>query len=339
MGVTIKDIAKKTGLSITTVSLVLNNKKSRISEKTKQIVESAAQEMQYSPNQVAKSLATKRTNCIGLVLPAGLYYPYADLLQCVEHACVNSELCLSIALPEADGESCMEAINNVLRRGIDGLLFDPSLLSEAFYQRYIELVLTSSIPISSLGSAGANLLSNSILPDHRQGGYVATSHLLGAGHRRIGCILGSQELSISSDFYAGCCDALEEAHAPSEDFSALFMDYTFTEGYKGLDILLKRPITAVVAGSDSIAAGILRRAYELKLHVPSDLSVIGYGNASPGYESYVPLTTVSLHFDRIARKAINAIKRRYQNGQNATPELISPSLIVRESTAEYPAST
>jgi LacI family transcriptional regulator len=340
MGVTIKDIAKKTGLSITTISLVLNKRESRISEKTRQIIENAAQELRYTPNQAAVSLSTKKTNMVALAIPRGSFLYPADMVASVEKACRNAAYSLCLFLPEGDGDSCMEALQEILRRDADGIIFDPSCLSRDFFQTYMDMVSRSDSPICSLAGAGAHLLPNSIIPDHRQGGCLAASHLLELGHRRIGVIAGPKENTITAGFLRGLEDALEQWRLDPQSPPVLFGANTALAGYEGLDALLKSggesregaALTGIIAGSDAIAGGILRRAHELGIKVPEQLSVTGYGNSSPSAELYVPLTTVSIHYDRIARKAVNLIKKLNQSGPALTPELIAPSLVTRQST-------
>ena len=343
MGVTIKDIAKKTGLSITTVSLVLNRKESRISEKTRHIIENAAHEMNYSPNQAAISLSTKKTNLIALIVPRGTFCFFSDLVSSIENACRNAGYSLCLSLPEEDEDSCLEAIQEALRRDADGIIFDPSNLDEDFYQAYLDLALKSETPICSLASAGAHLLSNSIIPDHKQGGRIAASHLLELGHRNIAFIGGPGESYAVSDLLLGIGETLEEAVLQLPEPYIIRGGNTARFGYEGGASLpgfsaggTARSITAVIAGSDAIAAGLLRRAFEQGIAVPGELSVVGYGNSYSCAELHVPLTTVSIHYDRIARKAVNRIKKLNQNGPALTPELVPPSLIVRMSTA--PAS-
>jgi LacI family transcriptional regulator len=350
MGVTIKDIAKKTGLSITTISLVLNKKESRIPENTRHIIESAAQELKYSPNHAAVSLSTRKSDLIGLVIPRGTFYFFADLVSSMESACRNAGYSLSISLPEDDDGSFLEAIEEMLRRGADGVIVDPSGLSEDFYHAYRELVLQSEAPVCSLSgremSAGIEtalhtenadgLLPNSIVPDHRHGGYIAACHLLELGHQRIGLLAGPRESA--ADMLQGIEDALEEFNLGQDALSAIFGANSAAFGREGLDKLAASAngggrISAIIAGSDSIASGILRRAAELGISVPGRLSVTGYGNSSTGAELSVPLTSVSIHCDRIARKAVNLIRKLNRETPAAEAELVPPSLIVRESTA------
>jgi len=344
MGVTIKDVAKKTGLSITTISLVLNKKENRISEKTRQLIENAVQELKYVPSQVAVSLSTKKTNLVALVIPRKTFYYFADLVSSIESSCRNTGYGLNISLPE--GDACLEAIREALRRGTDGVIFDPSDFNNDFYVAYMDLVLNSKTPICSLASAGAHLLPNSIIPDHRQGGYLAASHLLGLGHKHIGFLAGSRENSIVADLLRGIEDAFEE-HRPgssilskdgsmcADGLSVIFGENNAAFGYEGLktqlDIKQEHAITGIIAGSDSIAVGVLRHAQEMGISVPGQLSVIGYGNSL--HAEYPPLlSTISIHFDRIARKAVSLIKKINQGGPALSPELISPSLILRGST-------
>jgi LacI family transcriptional regulator len=333
MGVTIKDIARKTGLSITTISLVLNKRESRIPERTRQIIESAAQELNYSPNQAAISLSTKKTNVIALVIPKGGFYNLADLIASIEGACRNAGYSLSISLPERDGDSCLEAIQEMMRRGADGIIFDSSNVDEAFYQAYMELMLKTETPISTLAGVGAHLFSNSIIPAHRQGGYLAASYLIELGHTRIGLIAGPQESYTASDLFHGIEDALEKFHQEQGTLPVNFGVNTAVSGYNGLPAMLEQNYTGIIAASDTIVAGILRRAYEMGINIPQQLSLIGYGNSSQSSDFLIPLTMVSIHYDRIARKAVNLIKKLRRGDPAFTPELIPPSLIIRGSTA------
>ncbi|GHV91649.1 LacI family transcriptional regulator [Spirochaetia bacterium] len=339
MGVTIKDIAEKTGLSITTISLVLNKKESRISEKTRHIIENMAQELHYSPNHAAISLATRKTNTLGLIIPKGSYYRPDDMLFPFEQACRNSGYNLSFSFAEGDEETCIEAIRSMLNRGVDGIVFDGSNVSEAFYGAYRELVLKSEIPIVSLSGSANNTdnnggnLPNSILPDHQQGAYLAVSQLLDLGHSRIGCLLGPRDTPMTADFIRGSAEALKEFNRSPDSLPVFFSSYTAEAGHKELDAILKQDITGIFAGSDVIASGIFRRSYELSIPIPKQLSVIGYGNGSFAADLYIPLTTIGVHFDRIARKAVHLIKRLGQDEGAQGTEFIQPSLIVRASTA------
>ncbi|MDR0624421.1 MAG: LacI family transcriptional regulator, partial [Treponema sp.] len=256
MGVTIRDIAKKTGFSITTVSLVLNKKESRISEKTKKMVENTAQELRYSPNQAAISLATKKTNAVGLIVPEGSYYRSDNLMISFERACRNAGYALSFSFPEKDDDACMEAVETMLGRGMDGVIFDGSGASEFFFKSYREVALRADVPIVTLAGSEAGCVADSVMPDHRQGAYLAVSHLLNLGHTRIGCILGPQDSGIVSDMFRGCTEALREFNQDAGSLPVLFCPYGSAAGYRGLEILLERRVSAIFAASDIVAGGL-----------------------------------------------------------------------------------
>ena len=115
MGVTIKDVAKKSGVSVTTVSLVLNKKSNRISEKTRQLIENAARELNYIPNHNAVSLVTRKSSLIALMVPPDTYYHYDDFIGSMEYACRNAGYSLNLSLMEYTPEKLAEQIRNVLR--------------------------------------------------------------------------------------------------------------------------------------------------------------------------------------------------------------------------------
>lgn len=338
MGVTIKDVAKKTGLSITTVSLVLNKKQSRIPEKTRQIVESAAQELNYSPNHAAISLATKRsgTGTIALVLPEESHYRPADLLIPAEHACRNSGYAVLLKLVEGDDESTLDSIGSLVRSGVGGVIFDPSKLHPHSVGDYMKLLEQGETPIVSLGGVGAHILPNSIVADHRRGGYLAAMHLLELGHRRIGCIAGPEDSGVSRELQNGYRDALEEKGADGEYLHEFVGAHSSQKSEEGMKRLLARGVTAVLSGSLHLTNGIYRYAYRNGLSIPDDLSVVGYGDSDQAADLIVPLTAVSLHLDRFARKAVALVKRLGERDTPAAPEILSSSLVVRGSTGPAP---
>lgn len=327
MGVTIKDVARRTGLSVTTVSLVLNKKESRISERTRQLVETAAQELNYTPNQTAVSLATKRTRVIGLLLPETGYYYYADLIHSVESACRNAGYFLTLSIAGLDEEQMVEQMVSLVHHQIDGLILDPSSLEEDA-DSCLEVLEQLKLPVVLLGCVNARLLPNSIVPAHRQGGYLAASHLLELGHRQVGCACGPLSCTAAADFLRGYREALEEYGLAFREELVQEGAYSLELGAAALGELRRQGVTAIAAGSDLIAWGICRAARRMGLSIPEDLSVTGYGDTAVSAGMEVPLTSVSVHFDRIARKAVNLIRHR----EGLSPETITPTLICREST-------
>ncbi|WHH59084.1 LacI family DNA-binding transcriptional regulator [Petroclostridium sp. X23] len=333
MGVTIKDVAKKAGISTTTVSLVLNNKSNaRISEKTRQLVTNAAMELNYIPNQMAVGLATKKTQTIGLLLPDVNSYHFTSLIHSIEAACKKTNYFLMIGTISSGSENELTYITNFINRGVDGIIFDPSLCSKEFSQKYVNSIASLNVPVISLGPVNASLLPNSIVPDYRQGGYIAATHLLEMGHRRIGFFITCADFNAVSAISDGYQDALDEWDIPYD--SNLVFEGTLhsDSGYQCLDKLLNQNITAIFSSSDIAAYGIYRYAREHKIRIPDDLSVVGFSDITLSAALDVPLTSVSFHMDRIARKSVNLLRKVSESKEQLIPEIIPPNLILRSST-------
>ena len=332
MGVTIKDVAKKTGLSITTVSLVLNKKDNRISERTRQLIESAAQELNYTPNPTAVSLVTKKTRIIGLILPENGYYHFSTLLRSVESACRNADYYLKVSIARPGAEDALLQIENFIKKKVDGLIFDPSCLP-IDSPGYLEALSRVNIPVVSLGCVGQRLLANSIAPSHQQGGFLAVTHLLELGHRKIGCITGPAVYDSSLNFWRGYQDAMEEYDLSVDPLLLFQGPYGVETGHTGFRKLIDHGITAIVTASDLIACGVWHEATQKGLTIPDDLSIVGYGDSFPTSYFNGELTSITMHFDRIARKAVNLIRKWDECNGPLPPETIFPSLISRKSSA------
>ena len=330
MGVTIKDVAKKTGVSVTTVSLVLNKKNSRISEKTRQLIEEAARELNYVPNQTAVSLVTKKTQLIGMIVPADTYYQYSDFIRSVEYACKNAGYYLNISLAEHTPETIEQQIQALMRYNVDGIILDPSLLRDPS-DSLCEMIRNQSIPIVSTDLINNEILPNSIYPDHRKGAYTAAEYLLELGHTSIGLITGPDSLSITASMIQGYREALEAYHIPFTEDKIYCGSYHLQAGYSGVEQLIHEcGISAVITSSDSIAYGVFRYLKNHQLVPGEDLSLITYGSGSLIDTLGLPLTSVSIHLDRIARKSVNLI--RNYNHEPVNAEVIEPTLIERGST-------
>lgn len=332
MGVTIKDVAKKSGVSVTTVSLVLNKKTNRISEKTRQLIEDAARELNYVPNHTAVSLATRRSRLIAVLLPAETYFRYDEFIQSMEYACKNAGYYLNIALAEHSPEDIRRQIRDMLRYNVEGIVIDPSALStwSDDLQKWID---EQEIPIIFTASSGGSLPENAIVPNHRRAAEMAAGHLIELGHSRIGLITGPDNLTVTEEIISGYRSALE-AHRVSFTEDLIYCGpYHVTTGKTGLRQLLDEHISALITISDGITYGAYSQLKHMHKNLPEDLSLVGYGKGFLLDQLELPITSVFLHLDRIARKSVNLIKQ--YNGSPAKPELIEPTLIERGSTGLY----
>lgn len=338
MGVTIKDIARKLGVSTTTVSLVLNNKPSRISPETRQAVLQAAAELNYHPNQIAVSMVTRRTGTIGLLLPdiSNLYF--SSLAKVIESEC--SALGYNVLYGNTN-----DSVENdfkylelfLLGRAVDAVILTPSYqLGEEERIRFRGLVESSSIPVVTVDRRMQQMEVPCVCVDQELGGYLATKHLLSLGHRRIGCITAQPNVSGSAERLRGYRRALEEAGVPFEPALVVAGNYHVESGIQALPILLGQEVSAIFAANDMMAIGVLRECRRFHLRVPEDLSVVGFDDIFLAEFLEPPLTTVYQPLEEIGREAVHQAAEML-HGAPGGERIISfkPSLRIRGSTMRW----
>lgn len=332
--VTIKDIATKTNLSITTVSLVLNNKASNIPQRTKDLVLKAAKDLNYRPNQAAVALVTKRTKTLGLIVPDIRNNFFSTLAKGIEDECRNNDwtviLCNSNDMHDRD----LEYIKILASKGVDGILYCMSsdTNEEKFKEKYD---LLEKLKIKFIALDRSFNLPNIITANlnHLKGGYLATKHLLDLGHNRIACVTGPKYLKDSADRLRGYKMALTEYEIPYDTSIIVEGDYQMEGGLSAVDKLIEKDFTAVFAFNDMMAYGVFKGLKSHGLHVPKDISVVGYDDIYLSEILEVPLTTVHQPIELMGKTAtkylINIIESEEEYCEIPT---FSPSLVIRNST-------
>ena len=348
-GVTLSDIAARTGVSKVTVSYVLNNRQTRvrISDATRERVLATAREMGYHPNALARALTRKRTDTITLVMQSPqVFRGGSGFMTEMMHGVVEAANALNFDLmlhtrSEPDAEAEARALTDgrsdgaILLRDRDDPL--AARLSERGHP-YV-LVFSRSQEVSDAWFVDT---------DNVYGGRIAAEHLLGLGHRRIGFITGSAHSAAVVDRRAGFVDALRDAGcAPRPEWEARMH-------YAGDDVapllaMMRRPAgerpTALFAWSDDVARramNVLRD--ECGLRVPEDVSVIGFdGTEAVGERGSRPrLTSVAQPIERIATRGVELLAARVNNDDVAGESrqvLFPPALIERDSCCRAPVES
>jgi LacI family transcriptional regulator len=343
--VTIRDVAKESGFSSTTVSIVLNNAPLAryIPAVTKKRIERAAQKLGYRPNQFARSLRSKRSHTVG-VMVFDMTDPYCTLvLRGIENTLYQSSY-LPILTDVHNERSRFERyLEMLLDRRIEGLIvlanwlfLDINLLGD---------LEKSSIPTAMIGFELNTDSMSSVIVDNEIGGYVALEHLHSLGHRKIAIIRGPKSLTDSQPRWRGirnCANAygleldsrlvvdLPESRDPTSSFEA---------GQKLTEELIKqkRPFTALLAFDDMTAFGAIRALAKAGLRVPEHCSVIGFDDVAASALYTPPLTTVRQPMEAMGSSAgdivvegINGVLEKREVA--ATHRKVAPELVVREST-------
>lgn len=337
MGVTIKDVAKKCGLSITTVSLVLNNKENRISEKTKQMITEAAQELNYIPNRMAVGLASKKALSIGLVTFDCNSNTYLSLMQATETACQSADLFLIIYNLSVLSMDSLDTSLQKIIRNVDGLILDPSFCKTKYNEKLKTIIEKANIPIVALSSIGKEWLPNTIAIDRKQGAYTATSHLLQLNHHRIAFFVPKSYTNIYTPLIAGYREALEDQNIEFQE------DLIFEEQESQTllnDILLELAndgVHAAISYSDVLTSRIYYAANQTGIKIPDILSVLSLEDSSFFGCFNPPTSAMSLHSDRVARKAVHLLKKMISATEplNNKPETVPPFFFLRNSTIDF----
>jgi LacI family transcriptional regulator len=343
--VTIRDVAKESGFSSTTVSIVLNNAPLAryIPAVTKKRIERAAEKLGYRPNQFARSLRSKRSHTVG-VMVFDMTDPYCTLvLRGIENTLYQSSY-LPILTDVHNERSRFERyLEMLLDRRIEGLIvlanwlfLDINLLAD---------LEKSSIPTAMIGCELKTDTISSVIVDNEVGGYASLEHLHSLGHRKIAFIRGPKSLTDSSPRWRGirnCAKAcgleldqrlivdLPESRDPSSSFEA---------GYKLTEDLIrqKRPFTALLAFDDMTAFGAIRALTKAGLRVPDQCSVIGFDDVATSAIYTPSLTTVRQPMEPMGAAAvaivvdgINAVLEKREVA--ASHRRVAPELVKREST-------
>lgn len=332
MRTTIKDIAKKTNLSITTVSLVLNNKENKISQSTKERIYKTAKELNYIPNQIARALVNEKTNTVGLIIPDITNMYFAELAKSIVKETRRFGYNIMLCDSENDSAQQMDFIKMLYQNGIKGLIM--AISSDAStHKKTFSMIKKFNMSVVLVDRFLSEYNIDTVVINNRNGAYMAMKHLLELGHRRIGCITGPDKLQDSRERYAGFVQAMTEYGLPIEKNLVYNGDYNMESGYCGGEALIKQGVTAIFTFNDMMAYGVYQMAEKMKIKIPQQLSVIGFDNILFSQLLSIPLTTISQPVHDMGIKAVEILMSRFENMEkNVETFVFEPEIVIREST-------
>lgn len=332
------EVARRAGVSRTTVSFVLNDVRDRgISEATRERVLAVARELGYEPNAAARSLAGGATRTVALVVPQveHLYVDafLAQLVASVNESCHLHGLKLLIESTEGEGREPGSFLQLVRSRSIDGLIVAHLRTAEI---DHLHRLRDSGMPLVVLGCNLPTDAGFSTMGDNTwRSAQLAVRHLLGLGHRRVGLINYAQaEYHSAAQRERGWRQALEDHGIEADPQWIAYGNISAQSGYEATRALLARGVgcTALFAGNDTIAFGALRALREAGLRTPEEVAVVGYDDIPLAPFAAPPLTSV--HTDPIGhgRQAVQMLLAQLRR-QAPTPvdPVPAPRLVIRES--------
>lgn len=325
----IKDVAKKAGVSISTVSRVVNESKVVKAETQRRVME-AIEELGYKPNAIARSLKIKNTKTIGIMIPDISNQFYPEVVRGVEDIANMYKYNIFLCNTDRDGEKELQYFDVLAEKQVDGIVLMGNEVSEELYNR-IKLL---NIPVVLIGADYMDIPSVTI--DHEKAGKAMVKYLIKKGHSSIGLITGKfTDPAYGVARLEGYKSALEEENIEFLSQYVVEGDLRYKSGYEGAKKLLdlKNSPTAIFAATDEMAIGVLRAAQEMQIRIPEELTVVGFDNLDISDKIYPALTTVAQPMYELGAIGMRVLTKILNDDALESEKIIlNYSIIERESS-------
>lgn len=324
--ISIKDVAKEAGVSLTTVSQILNKKSNRFSEQTKNKVFAAKEKLGYFPNKNAQQLRGNSIKSVGVLLPNLTNPFFSTMMQTMEnHKSDNVDL---FFLTAKDNE-IEQGIVHLIERGVDGLIIAQMINNPATLNNYLT---KHNIPYIVLDQSDDYGFTDIVRTDDKQGGYFAAEHLSQYGHKNL---LIVQPYKLTSNMQARVegfkhyCESNNIA-PPLVIETALSME----GGLNIVEDIIETHVSAIFAMNDEMAIGIIRGLTNKGVSIPNDISIIGFDDIDIAKYLNPSLTTIAQPIEKISQCALSLITNKLQghNDESLHNIKLSIELVIRETT-------
>ncbi|MEM8896298.1 MAG: LacI family DNA-binding transcriptional regulator [Bacteroidota bacterium] len=337
--ITIKDIARKTGTSVTTVSRALSNSP-LVRQETRELVQTIAREYNYVPSYRALSLKNSRTNTIGIIVPKLAHEFFSKVIRGAEQYAQDHRYKVILCPSNDSYEREVAHVQRLLDRRVDGIIACISNETKAF--DHFANCVEEEVPLVFFDCVVDALDVPKVVLDDFNAGYQAVKHLIDQGCRQIGYLGGPAKVSVNENRYQGYLKAMKDAglevldnhvsHCPSDDKT--------TAGSYADQLVEHTKLNGLFASTDILAISAIRAAKAKGLSVPGDLAVVGFSNWTIGKMYEPSITTMSQPGAKIGGKAAQALIRQIEHPDNRHPQkiIIESDLLIRESSLKENAN-
>ena len=322
MAATMKDIARRTGLGLATISSYFNG--GNVREKNRIKIEEAIEELHYEVNEVARGLKTNATRTIGVVIPELNNTFCAEIITGTEDILRSHGYATIVCDCRTDKKLEREAVEFLIRRRVDGIINMPVDEEGNHLKRFQKM----GKPIVLIDRKIQGIDCDSVLVDNKKAAEDAVRYFIGRGHRNIGIIGGPEEVFTAQERMAGYYKALESAGIPVRESLIWHGDYTIQGGVRGLEELVQNnpEMTAVFVTNYEMTMGAMIGVNELGIRIPEQLSMIGFDNLQFARACNPKLTIVAQPTDGIAREVAKVMLNHLENAGETPGELFSEKL-------------
>lgn len=332
--ITIKDVAKKAGVSPSTVSRVISGSQ-RISKETSSHVRECMEELGYFPNAIARSLANKSTNTIGLIMP---YKPGEALLNpffpqaisgIIKGASIYGyDVLISSHLEGGDDIKAISSLVNASK--VDGIL----LMSSRLEDKSIEYLARIGFPFAVIGSPSEKYDINYVDNDNISASFELTTYLINKGYSRFAMIAGDKNLTVTDHRIKGYLKALKQGNIPLSNAKLYSGDFNEKTGHYFGNLLSRddQLPDAIIVTDDVVAYGLASAFSEIGIEVPKDVAIASFNNSLLSRQCHVPLTSVEINADQLGEEAIKILIQAIKNDDGHKKVKVPYKIHMREST-------
>jgi LacI family transcriptional regulator len=287
---TIYDVAREAGVSMATVSRVVNGNPN-VKPATRKKVLEAIERLGYRPNAVARGLASKRTTTVGVIIPDISSIFFAELARGIEDIATMYKYNIILCNSDQNQDKEIHLINTLLEKQVDGIVFMGGHITD----EHVEQFKRSPVPVVLAATLDTDKEIPSVNIDYKQAVYDAITHLIEKGHKRIGMLSGTLDDPVNGyQKFLGYREALDNAGISFEEELIAIGDYTYDSGIEAMQTFLElgeKP-TAIFASTDEMALGVIHGAQDEGYSIPNDFEVVGFDNTRLATMVRPTLTTV-----------------------------------------------
>jgi LacI family transcriptional regulator, galactose operon repressor len=332
--VTLRDVAARAGVHPATASRALNPEtRLLVREDTARRVLAAAETLGYHPNQVARSLRTRRSHTVGVLIPDLTNPLFPPIVRGLEDRLAAAGYVALLGNTDGDSERERLLFEQMRARHVDGMVLATAHLSDPLLAE----AARAGMPVVLVNRVAQDHSVPSVSVDSERGMQMAVSHLIDQGHRRIAHIAGPQELSTGLHRYQGFVSAMQSHQLAVGPDTVMFAKaYSIEEGLRCTRLLLecRLGVTAMAAANDMLAVGCFAALEEASLTCPADVSVVGFNDMPFIDRLRPPLTTIRFPHYQVGTEAAQLLLERiFGEGSPVKVLYLAPELVVRGSTA------
>lgn len=317
----IKELAARLNISVTTVSRVLNGKAKqyRIKDETAKKIKKAAEELNYAPNQFARSLKLDKSETIGVIVPDISNPFFAEIFKHIERGFKQLGYAVFVGDSNDNTEHEIELIKHFLARKVDGLVVAPVGISSS----HLLEIYTAGVPIILIDRCFKNVDLPAITSNNYEGAREASIELLKNGHRHIALIQGLSESQPNTDRVKGFIQAMNEWNVPPKHYTIVGDSFSIDNGFHQTKQLIhsSNPPTAIFALSNLIALGVLKALSISGLRIPDDISLLSFDEQAYSAFLNTPMTTIEQNKEEMGDRAVKLLIDQI-NGQKMSEGLI-----------------